>query len=410
MGQHGADAGQSSTRLPLASLAGDRARRGDAALVVAALLFCFLTVLTHDDYTALPCWYWPIDVGLGVLAAVSLWWTRSHPALVGALLIVPGTLSVCAGFAVLAGVYRLGSLCPPRISTALVAVHLVFAAPYHWVAPVPGMSWLAYLIVILLLYLLSFSFGLLTRARRQVIEGIQRAALADRERYTTQLATLRREERERIAREMHDVLAHRISLLSVHAGALEFRTAPDSDPGHRPVSAAEVHDAAVVIRENAYRAVEELRELLDVLREDDTAVTELSTSRPQPKLGDVRILVEEARKAGQHVEISIDDGALGAVRASVQRTAFRIVQEGLTNARKHAPHSPVSISITGAAGRLRITVTNPVALGVTATEIPGAGAGLAGLSERVSIDGGHLDHGLSGGVFALAGDLPAGVL
>jgi signal transduction histidine kinase len=407
MGQLGADAGQSSTRLPLASLAGDRARLGDAALVVAALLYCLLTVLTHEDYTDLPGWYWPIDIGLGVLAAVSLWWTRTHPALVGALLIVPGTLSVCAGFAVLAGVYRLGSLCPPRVSTALVAVHLVFAVPYHWVAPVPGMSWLAYLIVILLLYLLSFSFGLLTRARRQVIEGIQRAALADRERYTTQLATLRRDERERIAREMHDVLAHRISLLSVHAGALEFRTAPDSDPTHRPVTASEVHNAAIVIRENAYRAVEELRELLDVLREDDTVVTELSTSRPQPKLGDVHMLVEEARKAGQHVEISIDDGALGAVRASVQRTAFRIVQEGLTNARKHAPHSPVSISITGAAGRLRITVTNPVALGVTATEIPGAGAGLAGLSERVRIDGGHLDHGLAGGVFALAGDLPA---
>jgi signal transduction histidine kinase len=84
------------------------------------------------------------------------------------------------------------------------------------------------------------------------------------------------------------------------------------------------------------------------------------------------------------------------------------VQEGLTNARKHAPHAPVTVVVRGDADRLRVEVTNPVALGVTASEIPGAGAGLAGLAERVRIDGGDLTHRLDRGVFALAGELPMG--
>jgi signal transduction histidine kinase len=390
--------------------AGVRARVVESVLVAVSLAFCAFSAAEHEVYTAIPDWYWPVDITLGVFASVALWWARSHPVLIAAMLIVPGTLSICAGFAVLAAVYQLGALAPPRIAWALVATHVVFALPYHWIAPVPGMSWLTWLIVILLLYLLSFSFGLLGRARRQVIEGLRQTAVADRERYSAQLSTLRRDERERIAREMHDVLAHRISLLSVHAGALELRTAPSSIPVHRAVTPDEVHTAAVVIRENARLAVEDLRELLTVLREDDNALSDMGTSRPQPRLEDVRLLVNEARQAGQHVEISLNESAIGRVRESIQRTAYRIVQEGLTNARKHAPHSPVSVTIDTDGSRLSITVTNPVAIGVTQTEIPGAGAGLAGLTERVRIDGGRLTHGLRDGVFTLASDLPAGAL
>ena len=385
-----------------------RQRAVDIALITIALGFTAVTATGSTAYPAIPSWYWPIDIGLGVFAAASLWWARKHPVAVGALLIVPGTLSLCAGFAVIAGIYRLGSLARPRASLPLVVLHIVLALPYHWVAPLPDLHWVTWLVVIPLLYLLTFSFGLLSRARRQVIEGLRQAALADRERYTAQLATLRRDERERIAREMHDVLAHRISLLSVHAGALEFRTKPTADTGHRPITREEVHDASVVIRENAHLAVEDLRELLLVLRDDDATVSELGTSRRQAQLGDVHGLVDEARRAGQHVEMTIDDTVGATTRASVQRTAYRIVQEGLTNARKHAPHSPVSIDIRGDGDRLRVQVRNPVAIGLTESEIPGVGAGLAGLAERVRIDGGSLRHGLTGGVFALAGDLPMG--
>jgi signal transduction histidine kinase len=385
-----------------------RQRAVDVTLIAIALGYTAWSSADQGSYPAIPDWYWPVDIGLGVLAAVSLWFARTHPVAVAVLLIVPGTLSLCAGFAVVAGIYRLGSLARPRIAIPIVAVHIVLALPYHWVAPIPDLTWLVWLVVIPLLYALSLSLGLLSRARRQVIEGLRRAALADRERYTTQLTTLRRDERERIAREMHDVLAHRISLLSVHAGALEFRTKPTAESDHRPITREEVHDASVVIRENAHLAVEDLRELLLVLRDADSAISELGTSRRQAQLDDVHGLVDEARRAGQHVEMTLDDAVAASTRASVQRTAYRIVQEGLTNARKHAPHSPVSIDISGDGERLHVRVRNPVAIGLTQSEIPGFGAGLAGLTERVRIDGGSLSHGLAGGVFALAGDLPMG--
>ncbi|MFC0678530.1 sensor histidine kinase [Lysobacter korlensis] len=384
-----------------------RARTLDVVLIAIALLYVLANSFGFGEFARLPQWYWGVDIALGVVASVALWWARKHPVLIGVLMIIPGTLSITAGLAVVAAVYRLGASASPRLSIPVVGVHLALALPYHWVVDVPGMDWLTWLIFIPLLYLLTLSVGLLARARQQVIEGLQRAAVADRERYNAQLATLRRDERERIAREMHDVLAHRISLLSVHAGALEFRTKSAADPGHRPMSPEEVHDAAVVIRENAHLAVEELRELLEVLREDESA-SPLGASRPQPRLEDVRDLIDEARRAGQHVDMTIDEAAVQNARASVQRTAYRIVQEGLTNARKHAPHSPVSVAIRGDDGRLRVEVTNPVALGLTATEIPGAGAGLAGLTERVRIDGGKLRHGLTGGIFALSGELPIG--
>jgi signal transduction histidine kinase len=385
-----------------------RQRGVDAALIVIALLFTLVTVLGADAYPAIADWYWPIDIALAVLSAASIWWGRRHPLLVGVLLVVPGTLAITASIAVLVGVYRLGSLVRPRLSAALVGMHILLALPYHWVAPVAETTWLSWLIFIPTVYLLSWSLGLLSRARRQVIEGLRQAALADRQRYESELATLRRDERERIAREMHDVLAHRISLLSVHAGALEFRTAPTPTAVSRRVSLAEVHGAALVIRENAHLAVEDLRELLLVLREDDGDVEELGAIRRQARLDDVHGLVAEARIAGQRVAITVDDAASSGTRAAVQRTAYRIVQEGLTNARKHAPRSPVAVSIRTDGDRLLVDVRNPVAIGLTSSEIPGVGSGIAGLTERVRIDGGRLRHGLNDGVFTLSGDLPIG--
>jgi signal transduction histidine kinase len=390
----------------------------DGLLVVAGLVYCVLTAMSASYYPAIGIAYWPIDISLGVLGALSLWWARSHPVAVGILLIIPGTFSITASLSILFGIYHLGAAVRPRVSVPIVVLHVLFALPYHWFAPVPGMTVLGWLVFLPAVYLLILSLGLLARARRQLIDGLRQTALADRELYNAQLSTLRRDEREKIAREMHDVLAHRISLLSVHAGALEFRSTAAAEPGHRPMTADEVHDAAVVIRENAHLAVEDLRELLLVLRDADSdsnadsdtagADSALGSSRPQPNLADVRGLVDEARGAGQHVEVRIDNSLAGLARESVQRTAYRIVQEGLTNARKHAPHAPVTVIIRRRANRLRVEVSNPVALGLTQSEIPGAGAGLAGLAERVRIDGGDLTHGLERGVFALAGELPIG--
>jgi signal transduction histidine kinase len=182
---------------------------------------------------------------------------------------------------------------------------------------------------------------------------------------------------------MHDVLAHRISLLSVHAGALEFR--PDASP-------PEIAQAAGVIRASAHQALQDLREVIGVLRDD---AGDGAPERPQPSLTDLPALIDESRRAGMAVtwENRLHDVAV--VPASIGRSAYRTVQESLTNARKHAPGATVRVMVGGAAGAgLTVEVCNPLVK--AAPEIPGAGAGLIGLTERAMLAGGRLEHGRTG--------------
>jgi signal transduction histidine kinase len=186
---------------------------------------------------------------------------------------------------------------------------------------------------------------------------------------------------------MHDVLAHRISLLAVHAGALEVR---------RDAPAAE-RDAAGVIRRCAHDALEDLRQVIGMLRDQP------EEDRPQPTLGDVPDLVAQSREAGAAVDLSLADAP--EVPAGVGRHAYRIVQEALTNARKHAPGAPVRVAVSGGAEQgLVVEVDNPLVAGAG---IPGAGAGLIGLRERVLLAGGRLEHGPTAeGGFRLRAWLP----
>jgi signal transduction histidine kinase len=199
---------------------------------------------------------------------------------------------------------------------------------------------------------------------------------------------------------MHDVLAHRISLLSVHAGALEFR--PDAPP-------EEIARAAGVIRASAHAALQELREVIGLLRESDDhsgdggeGPGKAAPERPQPTLAHVPQLVEESREAGMHVRFSLELADSGSVPDAVGRTVYRIVQEGLTNVRKHAPASLVDVQIASDPdGPLTVSVVSRPAVGATAPAattapaplLPGTGTGLVGLAERVSLAGGRLEHG-----------------
>jgi glucose-6-phosphate-specific signal transduction histidine kinase len=206
---------------------------------------------------------------------------------------------------------------------------------------------------------------------------------------------------------MHDVLAHRISLLSVHAGALAYRTAQAESGQGRALSGAEVTGAVRVIRDSAHQALAELGEVLSVLRADQPDGD--GRGAPQPMLADLPRLVEEARSAGQRVTLELDPALTNGrqPRPQDQRTVYRVVQEGLTNARKHAPDARVVVRVAGEPGTgLAVAVTNPLPVGVAAVEIPGAGAGLTGLAERVGLDGGTLDHGPVDGAFRLAARLP----
>ena len=178
------------------------------------------------------------------------------------------------------------------------------------------------------------------RARRQLVLSLRdRAERAEAEQQL-RVEQARQQERARIAREMHDVLAHRISLLSLHAGALEFQ--PDAPP-------EEVARAAGVIRASAHEALEDLRAVIGVLREEPTTAI---PERPQPTLADLPALIEESR-AGRHAGALRRSSSpdVDAVPAATGRSAYRIVQEGLTNARKHARGAAVDVTVDGARGR-----------------------------------------------------------
>jgi signal transduction histidine kinase len=282
----------------------------------------------------------------------------------------------------------------PRWAISFAAAHAVLVAVIYAIAL--GLTRLYYESVafLVLLHVSLVAVAMLIRAHRQSIASwAERARQAEEagERQRLRVEQARLAERERIAREMHDVLAHRLSLLAVHAGAMEVRR--DAPPAEQ--------QAAGVIRQCAYDALEDLRTVIGMLRtEKEPSAT---TDRPQPTLGDVPALVEQSREAGARIGLSVDGG--DGLPDRVGRHAYRIVQEALTNARKHAPGAPVRVDISGCAERgLTVAVGNALAPG---SGIPGAGAGLAGLRERVQLAGGRLEHGPTpAGEFHLRAWLP----
>jgi signal transduction histidine kinase len=238
------------------------------------------------------------------------------------------------------------------------------------------------------------AWGMVLRGRRQTQRERVRRTKAEGQ---LRVEQIRHAERTRIAREMHDVLAHRISLLSMNAGALEFR--PEAPP-------EEIANAAAVIRASAHQALEDLHDMIGLLR-DGTDGDALQP--PQPTLAALPGLLEESRAAGMRLNADVRVAALGAVPDPVGRHALRIVQEALTNARKHAPSATVNLHVDGAPGKgLTIEVHNPApVLAAGANEIPGSGTGLVGVAERAKLCGGRLEHGRDAhGDFRLRAWLP----
>ncbi|WP_420813789.1 sensor histidine kinase [Microbispora catharanthi] len=217
----------------------------------------------------------------------------------------------------------------------------------------------------------------------------ERARAAEREQ-RQRIDQARLAERVKIAQEMHDVLAHRISLLAMLAGGLAYRT--DLGP-------EQTREAALAIQENAHQSLNELRAVLRTLR-DDGAV-----EAPQPNLTHLDALFGEVRAAGQQVEVDDSIDGRESLPAQTGRHAYRIVQEALTNARKHAPGARVTAELGGRPGEgLRIRVTNPTRSGSASG--PGGRLGLVGLAERTRMAGGTLSHTIQGGRFILDVRLP----
>jgi signal transduction histidine kinase len=200
---------------------------------------------------------------------------------------------------------------------------------------------------------------------------------------------------------MHDVLAHRLSLLATYAGALAYR--PDAPP-------EQLSGAAEVVRSGVHQALDELREVIGVLR-DDSLPDLAAGSRPLPGMADLPELIGESRAAGMRIEAGGEAWPAAGVPDAAGRTVYRVVQEGLTNARKHAPGQPASVTLTGGPGAgLDVSVVNrlgpaPASAGAAAP-VPGTGTGLIGLTERLELAGGKLDWRNSGGEFRLCAWLP----
>ena len=207
---------------------------------------------------------------------------------------------------------------------------------------------------------------------------VEQQARMNREEMRAKVERARQEERENIARDMHDTLSHRLSLVAIHAGALSYPREGVPD---------EFTDAARTIRTEAQNAVEDLRTVLSALRED-------LSEDPRTTLEE---LVTTAREAGTQVTVTYADGAspdvFTGLSTMAQHAVHRAVQEGLTNARKHAAGQPVSITVREAAGEVGIEMRNPLSA-AKAGDRAGASAGgygLVGLRERVELSGGRMN-------------------
>lgn len=241
-------------------------------------------------------------------------------------------------------------------------------------------------------------WGLYIGSRREIMWTLRtRAERAEREQ-ELRVHQARATERARIAREMHDVLAHRITQVSMQAGALAFRDDLDS---------TRLREGLGQIQGQANDALHELRDVLGVLREDDPGP---ATARPQPTYDDIPALVSEARTLGLDVDFADHVDTSTPVPPATGRTVYRIVQEGITNVRKHAPGVVVAIRSTGDPETgITVVLANPLSrrpgTGMRAGA-PGAGLGLIGLRERTELRGGRLDQRTEGSTFVLEAWLP----
>jgi signal transduction histidine kinase len=329
-----------------------------------------------------------VDAAIGVASSVLLWFRRSRPATVAFVLTVPLMLSRSAQLAALISVYSVSIRCRPKVVLAIAALHQVafiaFAA--LWVSQYP--IWAAWLWV-LSYHVAIVAVGLYLRARRELVASLHER-VAQAERAQSLLAEqARRAERDRIAAEMHDVLAHRVSLLALHAGALEIR--PDQEP-------SQVQATAALIRVTARQALTELRDVIGVLRDRDAETD--APRAPQPTLADIASLVAEFQAAGLHVTLDMRVERPESAPGGLGRDTYRIVREGLTNVTKHASGTETNVQVSGQAGEgLHVVVRNRLPLGYRDRALhgtgglPGSGLGLTALAERVAMAGGTLAHG-----------------
>ncbi|WP_324277019.1 sensor histidine kinase [Blastococcus brunescens] len=337
----------------------------DAALVGLALLDAWLSN-AYATRSALT---------LSVVAALALAVRRRHPFAVFALTL-PALFSGYVLIAPLTALYTVASVTrnrwPIAVCGALAGLGYLLPWPFDRADLGALFGDPLGLIYAAVFAGAPVALGLLSRTRRELSERLEELTVG-RERERELLSrTVLADERTRLAREMHDVVSHQVSLIAVQAGALGTTT---SD-GH-------VREAADTIRRLSVQTLTELRQMVGVLRAPAEEAPELA---PQPRISDIPRLL---RNSGQ--DAALDIGRTAGLRwpDAVERAAYRTVQEALTNAGKHAPGAPVTVTIAPAGPALCVTVRNDSSPGAPPySGPPGGGHGLVGLRERAEQLGG----------------------
>ena len=364
---------------------------GDVALALGMAAFAAVDVFAGQGFGWLgPLW---LNGVLVPLAALSLAWRRRFPTTVLALVLgILGLLSVLFGatesassvFIVAVAVYSgavyaasplrvLGIAGAGVVVRDLNATDIVTAADRVW-------SWL--------LVALTFAAGLGVRAHNARNRELE-AKTGQLERERREVATAVEEERRRIARELHDIVSHSLGVMVLQAGAAA--TTLERNPEH-------TREALTAIRTTGLDAIGEMGTLLDLVRADFDPSQE-----PTPRLADVNALVTKTRQTGLPIDISTE-GRIRPLPAAVEMSAFRIIQEGLTNTLKHSNRAPTHVTLRYRDDELEVEVTDE---GGIPTAGPGTHRGLAGLDERVAVFGGRLLAGpRPGGGWTLQATLP----
>lgn len=374
----------------LARLRGALAGHPHRVDVVLAAAFCAVSLV---QVLLNPIASRPVSVLVAVGSTLPLAWRRRRPvgaALAGsAVWLIPtgdGFLYLGYVIAVLL-FFSVGANVPSlRVTIGVTTVGAIFGVVATLRGPEPPPAALGSILAVAA----PAAVGRLVGHQRAQAERLEDLAeRLRRERAGAERAAVA-EERSRIARELHDVVGHEVSVIALQAdaAAAALETAPAL--ARAPVSA---------IRESAGEALAEMRRVLGALREDEDE----AGPRPQPGLADLPALAERARAAGTPVELVVD-GAPRHAPPSVELAAYRLAQEALTNARKHAPGAPVRIEVIWDNGSVALRVADA---GPGTARAPVTGYGLVGMRERVRLVGGELHTGPApGGGFEVAATLP----
>ena len=324
------------------------------------------------------------DLLLGVASFVLIRWRHRQPALVGVVLNLFSFVSTSSSGP---SAWAIGSLASHRrwrLLALVVPLSVTGGVVQERIgAREDALPLWASIAFGLLVAGILVATGYAMSSQRQLVDSYRDRALTAEREQRARVAQAQAAERTRIAREMHDVLAHRISLVAMHAGALGYRT--DLTDEERTTAAKSIED-------NAHRALSDLRAVLGVLR-DPLQPADAAPEPPQPGIDDVASLVAEAAAGGMRVRLS--HRAADDMPAATGRTAYRIVQEALTNVRKHAPGTTVTVDVAGSPDDgLVIGVRNAAPVGpARAPTLPASGLGLLGLAERATLAGGRISHG-----------------